>query len=120
MQDEAHRHADMGHSWLSHVYFTLLRMQDEARRLAEQVRALEDARNRWNADFAAREAAVTAKEDALAADLRQKDADHRRRLAQEQQVLVCSPHSCAAFDSVVMLCDVLCTATISGAYMHLD
>ena len=81
----------------------LLRMQDEARRLAEQVHALEDARNRWNAEFASREAAVTAKEDALSADLRQKDADHRRRLAQEQQVMSCPPHSYAGFDSVVML-----------------
>ena len=65
-------------------------LQDEARRLAEQVHALEDTRNRWNAEFTAREAAVAKKEDALAADIRQKDADDRRRLAQEQQVRLAS------------------------------
>lgn len=61
-------------------------MQDEARRVAEQVHALEDTRNRWDTDIAAREAALSCKEESLAADIRQKDADQRRRLAQEQQV----------------------------------
>ncbi|KAA6418981.1 MAG: hypothetical protein FRX49_11084 [Trebouxia sp. A1-2] len=61
------------------------KQKDEARRLAEQVHALEDARNRWNAELAAREAGLSNKEEALAAEVRQKDADQRRRLAQEQQ-----------------------------------
>ena len=66
-------------------------LQDEARRLAEQVHALEDTRNRWNAEFAAREATVSSKEEALVADMRQKDADQRRRLAQDQQVRLTLP-----------------------------
>jgi len=71
----------------------LCTLQDEARRLAEQVHALEDARNRWNAELAAREAGVSNKEEALAADIRQKDADQRRRLAQEQQVRAMTLHA---------------------------
>jgi Skp family chaperone for outer membrane proteins len=71
----------------------LCALQDEARRLAEQVHALEDARNRWNAELAAREAGVSSKEEALAADVRQKDADQRRRLAQEQQVRAMTLHA---------------------------
>ena len=68
-------------------------LQDEARRLAEQVHGLEDARNRWNAELAAREAGVSSKEEALAADVRQKDADQRRRLAQDQQVRAMMLHA---------------------------
>ncbi len=67
-------------------------MQDEARRLAEQVHALEDTRIRWNAEIASREAALTSKEEAFAADARQRDADQRRRLAQEQQVTLPALH----------------------------
>lgn len=63
-------------------------MQDEARRLAEQVHVLEDTRSRWNAEVAAKEASLAAKEEALAADSRQRDADQRRRLAQDHQVSV--------------------------------
>lgn len=66
-------------------------LQDEARRLAEQVHALEDTRKRWNAELAAREATVSSKEEALVADMRQKDADQRRRLAQDQQVRLTLP-----------------------------
>lgn len=83
-------------------------LQDEARRLAEQVHALEDTRNRWNAEFAAREATVSTKEEALAADMRQKDADQRRRLAQDQQVRLTLPHpdrtSLCFCDMVICIC----------------
>ena len=66
-----------------------LSMQEEARRLAEQVHALEEARSRWGAEVAAKEASLAAKEEALAADNRQRDADQRRRLAHEHQVCLC-------------------------------
>lgn len=61
-------------------------VQDEARRLAEQVHALEDTRNRWSAEMAAREAAMTQKEEDLTTEVRQRDAEQRRRLAQDEQV----------------------------------
>ena len=61
-------------------------MQDEARRLAEQVHALEDTRNRWNAEMGAREAALTHKEEESATEARQREAEQRRRLAQDEQV----------------------------------
>ena len=48
-----------------------MQLQEEARRLAEQVRVLEDTRSRWNAEAASREASLAAKEEALAADSRQ-------------------------------------------------
>ena len=68
-------------------------MQEEACRLAEQVHVLQDTRSRWNAEVAAKEAALAAKDEALAADSRQRDADQRRRLAQEHQVCICTfPH----------------------------
>ena len=69
---------------------TAVCMQEEACRLAEQVRALEDTRNRWNTEVAAKEASLAAKEEAMAADSRQRDADQRRRLAQEHQVCICT------------------------------
>lgn len=65
-------------------------MQEDARRLAEQVHALEDARSRWSAEVAAKEASLAGKEEALAADSRQRDAEQRRRLAQEHQVRLCT------------------------------
>ena len=63
-------------------------VQDEARRLAEQVHVLEDTRSRWNAEVAAKEASLAAKEEALSANSRQRDADQRRRLDQDHQVSV--------------------------------
>lgn len=63
-------------------------LQDEARRLAEQVHVLGDTRNRWNGEVAAKEASLAAKEESLADAARQRDADQRRHLAQEQQVSV--------------------------------
>lgn len=61
-------------------------LQDEARRLAEQVHALEDTRNRWNAEIAAREAVLAQKENDMVATVRQKEAEQHRRLAQDEQV----------------------------------
>ena len=74
---------------------TKFALQDEARRLADQVHALEDTRNRWNAEIAAREAALAQKENELAANVRQKEAEQRRRLAQDEQVL--TPHMACCY-----------------------
>lgn len=75
-------------------------MQEEARRLAEQVHALEEARSRWSGEAAARDTSLAAKEEAFAADSRQRDAEQRRRLAQEHQVCICT-HSFADVGSML-------------------
>lgn len=60
--------------------------QDEAKRVAEQMRALEETRAKMTADLGAREAALTQREDAAAAAARKREEDMRRRAAQDEQV----------------------------------
>lgn len=81
-------------------------LQDEARRLAEQVHALEDTRNRWNAEIAAREAVLAQKENDMVATVRQKEAEQRRRLAQDERVrihLACVYYKSAACLIITLL-----------------
>ena len=60
--------------------------------------ALEDTRNRWNADIAAREAVLAQKENDMVATIRQKEAEQRRRLAQDEQVWTQAACVCCEYD----------------------
>jgi len=66
-------------------------MQEEAKRVAEQMRALEDTRSKLTADLGAREAALTQREDAAVAAARKREEEHRRRTSQEEQARELSP-----------------------------
>ena len=61
-------------------------LQDDAKRLAEQRQALEEARSKWTTESAAREAQLADREQAAGVAGRQRDAEQRRRQAQEEQV----------------------------------
>lgn len=66
-------------------------LQEEAKRVAEQMRALEGTRERMTADLGAREAALSQREDAAVAAARKREDDLRRRGAQDEQVCSASP-----------------------------
>ena len=69
-------------------------LQDAAKRLAEQRQALEEARSRWSTESAAREAQLADREQAAGAAGRQRDAEQRRRQAQEEQVPLLMHSTC--------------------------
>lgn len=68
-----------------HEYCNLT-WQEEAKRVAEQMRALEETRARMTADLGAREAALAQREDAAVVAARKREDDLRRRSAQDEQV----------------------------------
>lgn len=73
-------------------------LQDDAKRLAEQRQALEEARSKWSMESSAQEAQLAKREQAAGAAGRQRDAEQRRRQAQEEQVpLLCSSAAQAQF-----------------------
>ena len=88
----------------SMLAFVSGRLQDDAKRLAEQRQALEEARSKWSTESAAREAQLAEKEQAAGAAGRQRDAEQRRRQAQEEQVLL------------VCMCMVIRWKGLSGAW----
>ena len=61
-------------------------LQEDAKKLAQSLAALEEQRTKWAAEVAAREAALAKREQEAATTARQRNTETQRRMAQEEQV----------------------------------